>query len=527
MMPIKSFSHLFIRNSMALPASVEPKEDILTDEDDDVEEKDWLVRLAEDPVEAFKAQRSSPVSDWSAPKFGTSPSAGDYFKRAFLDPIINPTIAKDVEPYVIQGAAINGAFLSLLASLAISGPFALGWSALVSMFTFAIITSYISITEGAVGAIFRSIGYTTIEVNELINEQVNLIQGELEVDSVADALLEKPYSKPNPPKVAEREELERAADEARAKAEAEQKAIAEEEAEEERFAEMAAKAEAERIEQERLAAEKAEAERIEQEQLAAEKAEAERIEQEQLAAEKAEAERIEQERLAAEAEAERIKQERLAQEKERLEEEKRAREEEEALARFEARRVAEEHRLAEQRAAEEEQRLLEEQAAAAREAVRLMELDDEEEDFDEEDELSDEDYESSALLANELLGVSPAIGGDLMDELNDEFLQEEMNGLTEEEEDALGKAAREAVRKYEEEMRLKETQKKDIRTSWDDEMVSPTFQDDDAPSISSTEEEEPIDYSKMTVAQLKDLLRSKGMKVSGKKAELIERLKSS
>jgi len=497
MMPIKSFSHLFIRNSMALPASVEPKEDILTDEDDDVEEKDWLVRLAEDPVEAFKAQRSSPVSDWSAPKFGTSPSAGDYFKRAFLDPIINPTIAKDVEPYVIQGAAINGAFLSLLASLAISGPFALGWSALVSMFTFAIITSYISITEGAVGAIFRSIGYTTIEVNELINEQVNLIQGELEVDSVADALLEKPYSKPNPPKVAEREELERAADEARAKAEAEQKAIAEEEAEEERFAEMAAKAEAERIEQERLAAEKAEAERIEQE------------------------------RLAAEAEAERIKQERLAQEKERLEEEKRAREEEEALARFEARRVAEEHRLAEQRAAEEEQRLLEEQAAAAREAVRLMELDDEEEDFDEEDELSDEDYESSALLANELLGVSPAIGGDLMDELNDEFLQEEMNGLTEEEEDALGKAAREAVRKYEEEMRLKETQKKDIRTSWDDEMVSPTFQDDDAPSISSTEEEEPIDYSKMTVAQLKDLLRSKGMKVSGKKAELIERLKSS
>lgn len=76
-------------------------------------------------------------------------------------------------------------------------------------------------------------------------------------------------------------------------------------------------------------------------------------------------------------------------------------------------------------------------------------------------------------------------------------------------------------------MRLKETQKKDIRTSWDDEMVSPTFQDDDAPSISSTEEEEPIDYSKMTVAQLKDLLRSKGMKVSGKKAELIERLKSS
>ena len=172
MMPIKSFSQLFIRNSMALPASVEPKEDILTDENGDVEEKDWLVRLAEDPVEAFKTQRSSSVSDWSAPTYDPAPSAGDYFKRAFLDPILNPTIAKNVEPYVIQGAAINGAFLSLLASLAISGPFALGWSTLVSMMTFAIVTSYIAITEGTMGAIFRSIGYTTIEVNELINEQV-------------------------------------------------------------------------------------------------------------------------------------------------------------------------------------------------------------------------------------------------------------------------------------------------------------------------------------------------------------------
>merc|ERR1719298_156663 len=82
-----------------------------------------------------------------------------------------------------------------------------------------------------------------------------------------------------------------------------------------------------------------------------------------------------------------------------------------------------------------------------------------------------------------------------------------------------------SVRKYEEEMRMKETQKKDIRTSWDDEMVSPTFRDDDTPP--SKAEEEPIDYSKMTVAQLKDLLRSKGMKLSGKKAELIERLESS
>ena len=76
---------------------------------------------------------------------------------------------------------------------------------------------------------------------------------------------------------------------------------------------------------------------------------------------------------------------------------------------------------------------------------------------------------------------------------------------------------------------MKETQKQDIRTSWDDEMVSPIFRDDDAPPSKVEEEpasEDAMDYSEMTVAQLKDLLRTKGMKVSGKKAELIDRLKS-
>ena len=34
------------------------------------------------------------------------------------------------------------------------------------------------------------------------------------------------------------------------------------------------------------------------------------------------------------------------------------------------------------------------------------------------------------------------------------------------------------------------------------------------------------DYAKMTVAQLKDELRGRGLKVSGRKAELIERLQS-
>ena len=98
--------------------------------------------------------------------------------------------------------------------------------------------------------------------------------------------------------------------------------------------ELHIKAEAERLEAERLAREKAEAERLEAERLAREKAEAERLEAERLAREKAEAERLEAERLAREkAEAERLEAERLAREKaeaERLEAERLAREKAEA-----------------------------------------------------------------------------------------------------------------------------------------------------------------------------------------------------
>ena len=44
--------------------------------------------------------------------------------------------------------------------------------------------------------------------------------------------------------------------------------------------------------------------------------------------------------------------------------------------------------------------------------------------------------------------------------------------------------------------------------------------------MSEPVEAKAIDYSSMTVTQLKDELRSRGLKVSGKKAELIERLES-
>ncbi|MBQ2759530.1 MAG: signal recognition particle-docking protein FtsY [Clostridia bacterium] len=94
--------------------------------------------------------------------------------------------------------------------------------------------------------------------------------------------------------------------------------------------ELHIKAEAERLEAERIAREKAEAERLEAERIAREKAEAERLEAERIAREKAETERLEAERIAREkAEAERLEAERIAREKaeaERLEAERIAKE---------------------------------------------------------------------------------------------------------------------------------------------------------------------------------------------------------
>eukprot|EP00571_Detonula_confervacea_P009843 CAMPEP_0172299206 /NCGR_PEP_ID=MMETSP1058-20130122/1565_1 /TAXON_ID=83371 /ORGANISM="Detonula confervacea, Strain CCMP 353" /LENGTH=769 /DNA_ID=CAMNT_0013008567 /DNA_START=78 /DNA_END=2387 /DNA_ORIENTATION=- len=254
----------------------------------------------------------------------------------------------------------------------------------------------------------------------------------------------------------------------------------------------------------------------------------------------------EQARLQAEEEARAAEQAQLKQ----AEEEARAAEEQAQLkAQEEARAQAaaeEEQFLSEMRQIaaeeEEEQRQLEEQAVAAREAVRLMEeqealMDDDDVD---DDELDDEDWEASVRLANELQGGMPAptsnnnIKGDVMDDIGDEMLQYEIDNLSQEEEDALGKAAREAVRKYEEDMMMKQSEKQGVRSAWDAEMVQPpapaaAFEEE---AFTASEETAPApeaagDYSKMTVAELKDILRGKGLKVGGKKAVLIERLEDS
>ena len=66
------------------------------------------------------------------------------------------------------------------------------------------------------------------------------------------------------------------------------------------------------------------------------------------------------------------------------------------------------------------------------------------------------------------------------------------------------------------------------------ENVEPSEEKDEGSEEEVTEEEtddskkdevsEKTDYSKMSVAELKDILKEKGLPVSGKKADLIERL---
>jgi hypothetical protein len=82
-------------------------------------------------------------------------------------------------------------------------------------------------------------------------------------------------------------------------------------------------------------------------------------------------------------------------------------------------------------------------------------------------------------------------------------------------------------------MKLKKVEKKSARAKWDDDI----WDDEEPPQPTPTKgesinndalpRETDMDYSKMTVPQLKELLKEKGLKVSGKKDELIARLKSS
>ena len=62
-------------------------------------------------------------------------------------------------------------------------------------------------------------------------------------------------------------------------------------------------------------------------------------------------------------------------------------------------------------------------------------------------------------------------------------------------------------------------------SSWSDDGDGIPDSEDEEPRISNEEENEDVDYDSMTVPQLKEALKEKGLTVSGKKADLIARLK--
>lgn len=141
-----------------------------------------------------------------------------------------------------------------------------------------------------------------------------------------------------------------------------------------------------------------------------------------------------------------------------------------------------------------------------------------------EGELDQKDWEASVELANtlSLLEEEEDSNQNNIKEANDmdSILQVELDGLSQEEEELLGKAAREAVRKYEEEMRQKKSAKLAVQSSWEDANKFTKAQ------AENKEDGTAVEYEEMTVTELKNILRDRGLKVSGKKSELIERLSS-
>jgi hypothetical protein len=85
----------------------------------------------------------------------------------------------------------------------------------------------------------------------------------------------------------------------------------------------------------------------------------------------------------------------------------------------------------------------------------------------------------------------------------------------------LARAAREAVATYEAEMAAKSQERKAQKSEWAEAVaaVSEEREIDASPTATAA-----TDWASLTVAKLKDELRSRGLKVGGKKAELIQRL---
>jgi hypothetical protein len=125
------------------------------------------------------------------------------------------------------------------------------------------------------------------------------------------------------------------------------------------------------------------------------------------------------------------------------------------------------------------------------------------------------------------------LANDLTDDSDDE-LDYDAPGLSEEARmDLIAQAARVAVEKFESVKQEEESiaaQEKEKRNSMKLELQKADILElpNDTKDVTTGKNEiEPSeDYEKLTVKKLKEILRSRGLKVSGRKAELIERLRS-
>jgi hypothetical protein len=197
----------------------------------------------------------------------------------------------------------------------------------------------------------------------------------------------------------------------------------------------------------------------------------------------------------------------------------------------EARRIQEQERIADEykwMAEQTEKEKLSEEVRLAEEG----EYDDEEDDFfddDEEDVLDDEDFLAAVELAQEglegkIVGVDEIIAdsnskaewdaaGTFARELQYDDDDDDIDAVSDAFEgldlEALGKAARDAVQSFENDMKEIDDAKDSQRQEWADTMVS---QD----KLSTA-----TNWSTLTVAQLKEELKARGLQASGKKADLI------
>ena len=413
-----------------------------------------------------------------------------------VDQWFSSEIEKGVSQQAIQGAAITAALLGAVVGKGITTASVAGLGA-----------AYVAITPGKPGDIVRAVG-------NFCYNTTNTVSGILHKLDPDDTLLKLPVNLAKRVfKPLEERRVALAAYQAALKHQSETAAVATRRAMMEyRFANEARELE----ERRKIAEEKAARELLEA-----------RIELEAL--EKAKQEAEEQERLATAA--------RLAAEA-RLAEEARMAEEA---------RLIEQAQLLEKQRQEEEARLEAEKEAARRkkeEAARVAEEMEAVMDLPV-DEISDEDWEASVQAAQgsideSIAGMDDAFAEDdiayweAAEQRASEIGSSPVNDLKEDlDMEALGQATREAVEDFEKVQRAEEEEKRAQRGIWSSQMkAQPT-----APKDQTARE--PVDmfeqnvpgappqgWSKLTVVQLKDELRNRGLPTSGKKAKLVALLES-